>query len=89
MPCRPLLPLLAVLLLLCAACTRVEGTGRSQLNFYPDATLNQMGVEAYAEVAASEKPCPDPAVNALVERVGRWRPSRASATSSAPSRTTR
>lgn len=71
MPCRPLLPLLAALLPLCAACTRVEGTGRSQLNFYPDATLNQMGVEAYAEVAANEKPCPDPAVNALVERVGR------------------
>ena len=41
------------------------------VNIYGEGEENQMGVDAYKEVLASEKRCTDAEANAMIERVGK------------------
>jgi metalloendopeptidase OMA1, mitochondrial len=59
-----------VVSLLSVSCETVPITGRSQLNAISPAQENAMGSEAYGEILKKAKISGDPAVNALVTRVG-------------------
>jgi metalloendopeptidase OMA1, mitochondrial len=74
MPPMKLLAVVTAVLLsvLATGCVqRVEGSGRTQVAFYNDQQMNEMGAKAYADVLATETRCTDPATIAFVERVGR------------------
>jgi predicted Zn-dependent protease len=55
---------------LVAGCETVPITGRSQLNVVSPEQETAMGVQAYQEIVTKAKIATDPAVNALVQRVG-------------------
>jgi predicted Zn-dependent protease len=64
-------PLVALLLLVVAACETVPITGRRQLMLLPEGDELKMGLDAYQEVLSKAKVSTDPAMNAQVTRVGR------------------
>ena len=53
-----------------SACQTVPVTGRQQLIFLSASEETQMGLSAYREILKKEKLSQDPAVNAMVKRVG-------------------
>jgi predicted Zn-dependent protease len=54
------------------ACVTVpDSDGRKQLNFIPDAQMNAMGAQAYAEIGQKEKISRDPRLNEMITRIGR------------------
>ena len=67
---KPLV-LVALALLVVAACQSVPITGRKQLLALPEATETQMGLSAYQEILGKAKVSTDPAVNEQVTRVGK------------------
>ena len=72
MKLRPLAPWLAAFALLgLPACTTVQETGRSQLNFVSDSQAAAMGVEAFAQIKNDEKISTDAAANARIQRIGK------------------
>src|SRR5581483_5124496 len=52
-------------------CATVPYTNRHQLNFVPEGQEQQLGLEAYQDVQKKNKISTDPAVNAMVDRVGK------------------
>ncbi len=62
--------LIAVLLLLPAACQTVPYTGRSQIQLLPPAQEDQMGVQTYQLVLSKSRLSADSTLNAMVTRVG-------------------
>ena len=69
--CRPAKAvLLGVVLFAIGSCSTVPLTGRSQLLLLPESEELAMGLHSYQEVLAKEKISADPALNALVQRVG-------------------
>jgi predicted Zn-dependent protease len=65
-----LLCLLGLVMAVLDGCETVPITGRSQLNLVSGAQEVQMGAQAYNEILGKAKISNDPAVNALVTRVG-------------------
>lgn len=66
------LTLAALIAVTSVACVRqVEGSGRTQVAFYSDAQMNQMGEQAYTQILAEEQPCTNKEAIDLVNRVGR------------------
>jgi predicted Zn-dependent protease len=59
-----------LLTILCASCDTVPITGRSQLNFIPDSTMNQMADDEYKKVLAESKKSTNAEQTAMVQRVG-------------------
>ncbi len=53
-----------------AACETVPVTGRSQLQLISPAEESQMGAQAFQDIVSKAKVSDDPALNALVTRVG-------------------
>lgn len=60
----------ALLTVICASCDTVPITGRSQLNFIPDSTMNQMASDEYKKVLAESKKSTDAEQTAMVQRTG-------------------
>jgi predicted Zn-dependent protease len=56
--------------IICTSCDTVPITGRSQLNFIPDSTMNQMADEEYKKVLAESKKSTDAEQTAMVQRIG-------------------
>lgn len=52
------------------ACETVPVTGRSQLQLVSPADEARMGAQAYQEIVRKSRPSADPAINAMVTRVG-------------------
>ena len=73
MSVRRFAPVLAAALcaLVLGACRTVEGTGRSQLMLVPQDVANQQGAAAYQQVLSKETVANDPAMNEILQRVGR------------------
>jgi len=65
-----LLALLAIPLVVAAACETVPVTGRSQLNLLSEAEETKLGGEAFTQVLAKAKVSADPGPNEMVRRVG-------------------
>ena len=63
--------LFAALGLLLAGCATVPYTNRKQINFVPESQEIQLGLQAYQDVQKKNKISTDPAINALVQRVGK------------------
>ena len=63
--------LVATLLAVAVGCSRVEGTGRSQVVFTSAASENRQGAEVYQQLKAKERINTDPEINAIVQRVGK------------------
>src|ERR1700693_1105057 len=59
------------LLLVMLGCTTAPVTGRKELNLVGDTTMNQLGVQTYAQELAKAKPSSDQAANAMVQRVAK------------------
>ena len=57
-------------MLLSAGCETVPITGRSQLQLISPAQESEMGAEAYKQIIDKAKVSTDPAINAMVTRVG-------------------
>src|SRR5215467_6032174 len=69
----PRLKLLAgnlVLLLLLGSCTTVPVTGRHELNFVPAGEEMHLGLSSFDQLKKDTPVSHDPALNALVQRVG-------------------
>src|SRR5437879_2790288 len=52
-------------------CATVPYTNRHQFNMVSEAQEDEMGAQAYADVKSKNKISTDPAIKAMVERVGR------------------
>lgn len=64
--------LLSAGFLLCSSgCRKVEGTDRRQLVLTTEGYENKLGAQSYQEVLGTEKRSTDPALIAMVERVGK------------------
>jgi predicted Zn-dependent protease len=63
--------LVAVPLLVVAACQTVPYTGRSQIQLLPESAERQMGLDSYQEILKKSRLSTDAAANAQVTRVGR------------------
>lgn len=70
-----LFPLALLVLGVVAACQTVPITGRSQFILLPEPEEWRMGFQSYQEILRRSKVSQDPALNAMVERVG-WRIAR-------------
>jgi predicted Zn-dependent protease len=62
---------LAIALLVAAACQTVPVTGRSQLILLPEGSELQMGLSSYEQILKKSRVATDPRVNEQVTRVGR------------------
>jgi predicted Zn-dependent protease len=59
------------LLLVCFSCTTAPITGRKELNFVGESTMNQLGEQTYAQELAKAKRSSDTAATAMVQRVAK------------------
>lgn len=65
------LPGVALALWFLPACTTVQETGRTQLNFVSDDQAASMGIQAFSDIKKQEKISTDAAVNARIQRIGK------------------
>ncbi len=56
--------------MMCPACTKVEGTGRSQLMLLSQNQEQQLGEDAYRQILADSTLSNDPRLTSIVRRVG-------------------
>jgi predicted Zn-dependent protease len=56
--------------MVCASCSEVAITGRSQLNLIPDSTMNQMSLTEYQKFISENKKSTNASDTAMVQRVG-------------------
>jgi predicted Zn-dependent protease len=61
---------MCLLTMVCASCSMVAITGRSQLNIIPDSTMNQMSLTQYQTFIKENKVSTNSTDNAMVQRVG-------------------
>jgi predicted Zn-dependent protease len=61
---------MSLLAMVCASCSEVAITGRSQLNIIPDATMNQMSLTEYQKFLKDSKKSTNASDTAMVQRVG-------------------
>lgn len=61
---------LVVLLLAMAACARAPYTGRRQLLLTSESQEKALGYQAFQDISREYKPCQNPEINALVQKVG-------------------
>jgi predicted Zn-dependent protease len=64
------LVILSGLLFLLAGCSEVEITGRQQINFVPDSTMNSMSFKSYGEFVSTHKLSTNAEQTQMVKRVG-------------------
>jgi hypothetical protein len=68
-PMRILRPF--ALLLVCFSCTTAPITGRKELNFVGEGTMNQLGEQTYAQELAKARRSSDAAATAMVQKVAK------------------
>jgi predicted Zn-dependent protease len=61
---------MSLLTMVCASCSEVAITGRSQLNIIPDSTMNQMSLTEYQKFLKDSKKSTNASDTAMVQRVG-------------------
>jgi predicted Zn-dependent protease len=61
---------MSLLTMVCASCSQVAITGRSQLNIIPDSTMNQMSLTEYQTFLKENKLSTNASDTAMVQRVG-------------------
>jgi predicted Zn-dependent protease len=61
---------MCLLTMVCASCSQVAITGRSQLNLIPDSTMNQMSLTEYQQFIKDNKKSTNASDTAMVQRVG-------------------
>jgi predicted Zn-dependent protease len=59
------------LLLVCFSCTTAPITGRQELNFVGEGTMNQLGEQTYAQELAKARRSSDAAATAMVQKVAK------------------